>query len=80
MSNFEYSWDARFSLSDEGGSSGNEVDSQRGKKFKQFIWWVFKHLGKGNRRVIPLCVLWKIKEYFPEPDADYVNYSGGKKD
>ena len=48
--------------------------------YKQYIWWVFKHLGKGNRRVIPSCALWKIWEHFPEPNADYINYSEGKKD
>ena len=30
--------------------------------YKQLIWSVFKKLGKGNRRVIPLCTLWKIRE------------------
>ena len=25
--------------------------------YKQYIWWVFKHLGKGNRRVIPSSAL-----------------------
>ena len=41
---------------------------------------MFKHLGKGNRRVISSRALWKIRKYFPEPNADYVNYSEGKKD
>ena len=41
---------------------------------KKFIWWVFKHLSKWNKRIIPLCELSKIREHFPEPDADYVNY------
>ena len=36
--------------------------SLRYTAYKQFIWWVFKRLGKGNRRFIPLCVLWKIGE------------------
>ena len=40
--------------------------------YRQFIRWVFKHLGKGNRRVIPSCALWKIREHFPEPDEEYV--------
>ena len=54
--------------------------SLRYAAYKQFIWWVFKHLGKENRRVIPLCALWKIMEHFPEPNADYVNYCEGNKD
>ena len=33
MSNFEYSLDTSFSLSDEGGSSGNEADSEREESF-----------------------------------------------
>ena len=48
--------------------------------YRQFIRWVFKHLGKGNRRVIPSCSLWKIREHFPEPDEEYVEYSEGNKD
>ena len=48
--------------------------------YKQFTWWVFNYLGKGNRRVIPSCALWKIRSCFPDPNAEYVNYSEGKKD
>ena len=48
--------------------------------YKQCIWWVFKNLGKRNRRVIPSWALWKIRERFLEPNADYVNYSEGNKD
>ena len=47
--------------------------------YKQFIWCLFNYLRKGNRRVIPCCALWKIRNCFPEPNADYVNYSEGKK-
>ena len=54
--------------------------SLRYAAYKQFIWWVFKHLGKGNMRVILPCALWNIREHFPEPSADYVNYSEGNID
>lgn len=54
--------------------------SLRYAAYKQFIWWIFKNLGKGNRRVIPSCALWKIRELFPEADGNYVLYSEGKKD
>ena len=54
--------------------------SLRYAAYKQFIWWVFKKLGKGNRRVIPLCALWKIRELYPEPDGNYVMYLEGKQD
>ena len=32
------------------------IQSLRYAAYKQFIQWVFKHLGKGNRGVIPSCV------------------------
>ena len=54
--------------------------SLRYDAYKQFIWWKFKHLGKGNRRVIPSCSFWKIRNYFPELNAEYINYSEGNKD
>ena len=54
--------------------------SLRYAAYRQFIRWVFKRLGKGNRRVIPSCALWKIREHFPEPDEEYVEYSEGNKD
>lgn len=54
--------------------------SLRYAAYRQFIWWVFKNLGKGNRRVIPSCALWKIRKIFPEPDGNYVLYSEGKED
>ena len=53
--------------------------SLRYAAYKQLIWWMFKHLGKGNRRIIPSCASWKIREYFAEPNADYVHYSEGNK-
>ena len=54
--------------------------SLRYAAYKQFIWWVFKNLGKGNRRVIPSCAVWKIRNLFPEPDGKYSLYSDGLKD
>ena len=53
--------------------------SLRYAAYKQLIWWMFKHLGKGNRRIIPSCASWKIREYFAEPNAYYVHYSEGNK-
>ena len=32
---------------------------------KQFIWWGFKNLGKGNRRVNLCRVLWKMRNLYP---------------
>ena len=54
--------------------------SLRYAAYKQFIWWVFKKLGKGSRRVIPWCFLWKIRELYPEADGNYVIYLERKQD
>ena len=48
--------------------------------YKQFIWWVFKKLGKGNRGVILLCALRKRRELYPEADGNYAMYLEGKQD
>ena len=54
--------------------------SLRYAAYKQFVWWVFKYLGKGNRRVLPSCVLWKIRDMYPQADNDYVLFSEGTHD
>ena len=43
--------------------------------YKQFIWFVYKRLGKGNHPVIPSCAVWKITETFPEEDGLYIPYT-----
>lgn len=42
--------------------------SLRYAAYEQFIWWVFNYLGKRNRRVIPSCALWKIRNCFLKPN------------
>ena len=54
--------------------------SLRYAAYKQFIWWIYKSLGKGNIRVIPSCALWKIRDTFPELGGQYTLYSDGHKD
>ena len=54
--------------------------SYRYAAYRQFTWWVYKRLGKGNRRVIQSCALWAIRNIYPELDNNYVLYSEGEKD
>ena len=43
--------------------------------YKQFIWFVYKRLGKGSRQVILSCVVWKIRETFPKKNYLYIPYT-----
>ena len=54
--------------------------SPRYAAYKQFIWWVFKKLGKTNRRVIPSRALQKIRELYPEANVNYIMNMEGKQD
>lgn len=54
--------------------------SLRFAAYKQFVWWIFKNLGRRNRRVIPSCVIWKIRNNYPELNGKYTLYSDGNKD
>ena len=48
--------------------------SYRFAAYKQFVWWVFQRLGKGNRRVLPSCAVWRIRNCFEEEDRVYSLY------
>ena len=54
--------------------------SYRYAAYKQFTWWVYKWLGKGNRQVIPSCALWVIQNMYPELDNNYTLHNEGEKD
>lgn len=51
-------------------------NSWRYLAYKQFVIWICASntLGKSNRIVLPSCVVSKIREQFPTPNADYVGY------
>ena len=48
--------------------------------YKQSLLQIYRRLGKGNRRVLPSCVFWKIRQHYPEANRQYVSFNKGEKD
>ena len=51
-----------------------ENRTMRYASYRIFTWWVHNRLGRGVRRVIPSCAIWKIRHTFPEPNLVYVPF------
>lgn len=49
-------------------------DNLRHAAYRQYV--LFKHgvLGKGNRVVIPSCVVWKVRYTYPSHDGTYTGF------
>ena len=42
--------------------------------YRQFTWWTYNRLGKGNRRVIPSCVVASIRRNDPDAAGNYTGF------
>ena len=48
--------------------------SYRKAAYRQFILWKEGHLGRGNRKVLPSCVVWSVRNRYPAPDGLYLGF------
>lgn len=42
--------------------------------YRQYILWIYGYLGQGDRRVIPSCVVWRIRDRFPNRYHQYTGF------
>ena len=48
--------------------------SYRKAAYRQFILWAHGYLGRGNRRVVPSCVVLSIRRWYPSPTGIYLGF------
>ena len=48
--------------------------SYRKAAYRQYILWIHGYLGRGNRRVVPSCVVLAIRRWYPSPTGLYMGF------
>ena len=42
--------------------------------YQQYIIFSRGYLGRGNRKVVPSCVIWKVRDNYPAPNNNYTGF------
>ena len=50
------------------------MNSFRKASYRQYILWRYGRLGKGNRKVVPSCVVQMVRTAYPAPDGNYMGF------
>lgn len=50
------------------------TNSFRKAAYRQYILWRYKKLGRGNRKVVPSCVVLTIRHLYPAEDGQYMGF------
>ena len=48
--------------------------SYRKAAYRQFVLWQHGYLGRSNRRIVPSCVIWCIRNKYTVPDGVYLGF------
>uniref|UniRef100_A0A8C5GSS6 P2X purinoreceptor 7 intracellular domain-containing protein n=1 Tax=Gouania willdenowi TaxID=441366 RepID=A0A8C5GSS6_GOUWI len=57
---------------------GESSKQLRHAAYRQYVMWQYGALGRGNRVVIPSCVVWRIRDCFPDLLGHYTGYIPGR--
>ena len=52
----------------------NSTRAFRKAAYRNYVFWRYGYLGKGNRRVCPSCVVMKIRSIYPSPTGIYMGF------
>ena len=50
------------------------TQSYRKAAYRQYTLWKYGKLGRGNRKIVPSCVVTTIRQAYPAPDGNYMGF------